>query len=42
MRYQAIASTESLDIHLTSAESQKLECFKLTAKNIFKGTIKIK
>jgi hypothetical protein len=34
MHLQGIACTRSFDISLTSVEGQKLDCFKLTAKNI--------
>jgi hypothetical protein len=34
MHCQGIAFTVSFDMHLTSAEGKKLECFKLTQNNI--------
>jgi hypothetical protein len=33
--HKAIAFTRASDMGLTSAETQKLECFKLTANNFF-------
>ncbi len=39
---QGIACVCSLDMGLTSAEGQKLDCFKCAANNIFISTLKIK
>ena len=41
MHFQGIAWTRSFDMGLTSAEGQKLECFKLRANNIFMRGMKI-
>ncbi len=38
---QDFACTRSFGMGLTSAEGQKLECFKLTANNIFISTMHI-
>jgi hypothetical protein len=40
MNWKAIICTRSMDIGLTRAEGQKLECFK-KANNIFVSTMKI-
>jgi hypothetical protein len=41
MHCQSIACTRSFDVGLTSAEGQKLECFKCTTNNIIIITLKI-
>ncbi len=41
MHCHSIKITRSFYVSLTSAESQKLECFKLMANNIFMSAMKI-